>query len=362
MKQILGKLGLVLFLLLAPAQTVVAADPLPSEPYTLTVPLIGKDGQRITTISALNEEGQRGANLAEYIKTIYLTLMGVAGLLAMANIVYGGILYTLSAGNITTQDDAKDRITQAVVGLALLFGSFLILRTISPDFSAFKNPKLPKLTEPAGSLSPQLKGLQDTIKKLEGERAAAADQMIREQQEAARLQTELDEAIKNDADPVIIARARLALAQKNLAAAESLHFQAQNLLNIQKTHIISVIIGQGGPGSAADTYYKNSLAIIEAENGRFKPKDGNDTAGVEAARKKINEKLAAQFSSATIRIDPYGGRISTDEARAAAFRPIYTGLQDLAINYLNLTLNYAGTAQREQEVLAAEEAVRQAGD
>ena len=55
------------------------------------------------------------------------------GVLAFGAIVWGAIKYTLSAGNPSQQGDAKEWITQALLGLALLAGAFLILRTINPN-------------------------------------------------------------------------------------------------------------------------------------------------------------------------------------------------------------------------------------
>ncbi|MDP2650826.1 MAG: hypothetical protein Q8P04_01900, partial [bacterium] len=57
-------------------------------------------------------------------------------------IVFGGILYTVSAGNASKQDDAKQWITGALIGLLLLFGSYLILNTINPELTKLNDLKL----------------------------------------------------------------------------------------------------------------------------------------------------------------------------------------------------------------------------
>ncbi len=56
----------------------------------------------------------------------------IGGLLAFGAIVYGAFKYTTAAGNPSGQTDAKDQIWSAVIGLLLLLGSVLILRTINP--------------------------------------------------------------------------------------------------------------------------------------------------------------------------------------------------------------------------------------
>ena len=77
---------------------------------------------------------------ADYILRIYQFGLMIAGLAGFGAIVYGGLKYTLSAGNISSQQDAKETITQALLGLALLLGAVLILTTIDPKLSVLKNP------------------------------------------------------------------------------------------------------------------------------------------------------------------------------------------------------------------------------
>src|SRR3989344_2349490 len=67
--------------------------------------------------------------LGQYIQPVYRFSLGIGGLFAMLFIVYGGILYTVSVGNPSKQGEAKDIITNAVWGLVLLLGAFLILNT-----------------------------------------------------------------------------------------------------------------------------------------------------------------------------------------------------------------------------------------
>ena len=58
--------------------------------------------------------------------------------LAVGVIVWAGLRYTLAAGNPSTQSDAKDQILQAILGLILLFGAYLILYTINPNLVNLK--------------------------------------------------------------------------------------------------------------------------------------------------------------------------------------------------------------------------------
>lgn len=58
--------------------------------------------------------------------------IGICGVIAVGVIVYGGILYTASAGNASRKDDAKEWIKAAIYGLVLLLAGYLILNTINP--------------------------------------------------------------------------------------------------------------------------------------------------------------------------------------------------------------------------------------
>ncbi|MEK7624190.1 MAG: hypothetical protein AAB404_00455 [Patescibacteria group bacterium] len=83
---------------------------------------------------------------AAYIARLYQFALMLAGMLAFGMIIYGAIQYTVSAGNTTQQSDARDRITQALWGVALLLGAYLILRTIDPKLVNLKDPDI-KLIE-----------------------------------------------------------------------------------------------------------------------------------------------------------------------------------------------------------------------
>ena len=71
-------------------------------------------------------------------------LMG-AGLIAFAMIVYAGIKYSLAAGNPSGQSDAKNQIFEALLGLLLLLGAYVVLITINPDLVRLSLPALEKI-------------------------------------------------------------------------------------------------------------------------------------------------------------------------------------------------------------------------
>ncbi|GEM_PF-2901156 len=72
-------------------------------------------------------------NPAAYIARLYQIALAIAGILAVAIIVTGSLFYTFAGGNTDRQREGKDMITSALWGVALLFGSYLILNTINPE-------------------------------------------------------------------------------------------------------------------------------------------------------------------------------------------------------------------------------------
>ncbi len=61
------------------------------------------------------------ANVARWI-------LGIVGSLTLVMFVYGGILFLISAGSSDKVSQAKKIITAAVVGLIIVFGSYLIVK------------------------------------------------------------------------------------------------------------------------------------------------------------------------------------------------------------------------------------------
>ena len=88
----------------------------------------------------------------ELVKNVYTFALGISGLLAFGTIVYGAIVYTLAAGNPSGQNEGKEWIKQAIFGLLLLAGSYIILNTINP---ALVDLKLKDITV----LDPERQGL-----------------------------------------------------------------------------------------------------------------------------------------------------------------------------------------------------------
>jgi len=77
--------------------------------------------------------GTLGGSLPTIINYIYRFSLGICGIAALISILIGAIQYVTSAGNSSQIEDAKDRITQALLGVLLLLAAVLILQIINPD-------------------------------------------------------------------------------------------------------------------------------------------------------------------------------------------------------------------------------------
>lgn len=78
---------------------------------------------------------QSGADLLyTYIGQIYKWAAATIGIVAVLYLVWGGIEISTAQGDSGKIEKAKERITQSLAGLVLLFLSALILYTINPNF------------------------------------------------------------------------------------------------------------------------------------------------------------------------------------------------------------------------------------
>lgn len=58
-------------------------------------------------------------------------LIGIVGLLAMLALIWGGILYIISFNNDQYLNNAKGIIKWAIIGLAIVLLSYVIIRTVA---------------------------------------------------------------------------------------------------------------------------------------------------------------------------------------------------------------------------------------
>lgn len=106
----------------------------------LNVPIPGLDfGDSVT----YDSEGNQQANfLAKYIDALYRYLIVIAAVVAIVMVMVGGLQYILSRGNAEAVKKAKERITNAVIGLVLLFAAYDIAYLLDPNTTRFSSLKI----------------------------------------------------------------------------------------------------------------------------------------------------------------------------------------------------------------------------
>lgn len=81
-----------------------------------------------------------GTLFGRYVNSFYIYFAGVAGILAVIMIMYGGFHYITSLGNPQRMNQGKEIISNALIGIILVLTSYLLLNII--------NPRLTKLVLP----------------------------------------------------------------------------------------------------------------------------------------------------------------------------------------------------------------------
>ncbi len=80
--------------------------------------------------------------LAEYVVALYRYAIGIMVTIAMVMVVVGGFQWTTARGNASAIQEARDRITNAVMGIVLALGSYAILAAINPELVNFRNIRI----------------------------------------------------------------------------------------------------------------------------------------------------------------------------------------------------------------------------
>jgi len=71
-------------------------------------------------------------NLASFFNNLYKYLIGLAAVLAVIEIIWGGLEYS-TQDSISKKSDGKARITQAILGLILVLSPVLVFSIINPS-------------------------------------------------------------------------------------------------------------------------------------------------------------------------------------------------------------------------------------
>ncbi len=110
-----------------------------NEHYCLSPPSSMKLG---VAIGALEEV----EDLSEYINAFYRWLWNAGIIIATVMVMIGGLQYMIGKG-VGEVRKGKERIKNAIIGLALLFGAYTILATVNPQIVMMELPGFPKIKQ-----------------------------------------------------------------------------------------------------------------------------------------------------------------------------------------------------------------------
>lgn len=72
------------------------------------------------------------AGLAQFFNNLYLYLIGFAAMLAIIEIIWGGLLYS-TTDSISNKEEGKEKIRMAIFGLILVLSPVLVFSIINPS-------------------------------------------------------------------------------------------------------------------------------------------------------------------------------------------------------------------------------------
>src|SRR3989344_9042597 len=124
MRRSLIAIGCAVFLML-PAVVLAAVDCNANTNTTGFVPLACYKGSALDTVYTSN-------SLPIFFNALFKFSLSIGAILAVVMIVWGGYLYMFK-DSFAAKKNAKEKITNAVIGLLLLLGIYLILYQINPQ-------------------------------------------------------------------------------------------------------------------------------------------------------------------------------------------------------------------------------------
>ena len=135
-----------IFILIAIPLNASAADPIPLE----FKPQIQIPGLDYELASYDSKSGKMSSDLlARYIQALYSYGLGIAGIIAAIVLMAAGVLWITSAGDSGKIGQAKELIFGTLIGIVILFSSWIILNTVNPEllnFKAIYTLSIPKMT------------------------------------------------------------------------------------------------------------------------------------------------------------------------------------------------------------------------
>ncbi len=129
------------FILISAPQIALADDapkPLDFRP-SVQLPVNGLNKEKIQVGQYHESTGIMSSDLlAKYIQGFYKYGQAIVAIIAALALMAGGVVWLTSAGSKEKISKAKDLISGSIIGLVILFTSWIILNTINPDLLQLK--------------------------------------------------------------------------------------------------------------------------------------------------------------------------------------------------------------------------------
>ncbi|XKT74622.1 MAG: pilin [Patescibacteria group bacterium UBA2163] len=125
------------------------------------------DFEPLVTLPGVGYEGGEGS-LSDYVNAVFNIIITFAAMLAVLRVIMGGFQY-MTTEAVTAKGEARLTIQNAVLGLILLGGSWLILNTINPQILNLSALNFQSLASSQAE--------EDAAVETEAERRARADRL-----------------------------------------------------------------------------------------------------------------------------------------------------------------------------------------
>lgn len=100
----------------------------------MIIPLVYANEIRNDALPASVRTGTAGAGLAFYIGQLWKTMVILGGLAFLIFLIWGSLEWLLSGGDKNKVENAQHKISNALVGLAILVASFAIVKLVEGIF------------------------------------------------------------------------------------------------------------------------------------------------------------------------------------------------------------------------------------
>jgi hypothetical protein len=123
--------------------TVKPLEPIKPPPLSIDIPTVNFSDLYISE----DAEGQITAQipwLAQYLSGAYKYAVGLGAFLAAVMLIIGGFMY-LTAGDSGRTAKGKEMISDALLGLAVMLGSYVLLNLVNPSLTTLDAVKVPLL-------------------------------------------------------------------------------------------------------------------------------------------------------------------------------------------------------------------------